>query len=89
MHRSVREIVYHVHLLSSEVYFRLTEEQFWKNYFYRVSLIKQSLQANSAIMKDPEQDTGAEHLPHDSEQHDMKNDIAGMGCVHSMQGILF
>ena len=41
-------------------------------------MIKQSLQANSAVMKDPEQDTGAEHLPHDSEQHDMKNNVAGM-----------
>ena len=44
-----------------------------------MSLIKQSLQANSAVMKDPEQDTGTEHLPHDSEQHEMKNNIAGMG----------
>ena len=54
--------------------YRLTEEQFWKNYFYRVSLIKQSLQANSAALKEPEQEVGAEHLPHDSEQ---KNDLVG------------
>ena len=54
--------------------YRLTEEQFWKNYFYRVSLIKQSLQANSAALKEPEQEAGAEHLPHDSEQ---KNNLVG------------
>lgn len=29
---------------SSVIYFRVKEEVFWKNYFYRVSLIKQSAQ---------------------------------------------
>ena len=74
-------LIFKSHLdFSYKVYFncRLTEEQFWKNYFYRVSLIKQSLQANSAVMKEPDQDMGAEHLSHDSEQHEMKNNIAGM-----------
>jgi len=57
--------------------YRLTEEQFWKNYFYRVSLIKQSLQANSATFKEPEQEVGTEQLPHDSQQHEAKNNLVG------------
>ncbi|XP_065907438.1 synapse-associated protein of 47 kDa-like [Dysidea avara] len=53
---------------------KLTEEQFWKNYFYRVSLIKQSLQSNLASVRPAEQDTGEDQ--HESAAHELKSDLA-------------
>lgn len=50
-----------------------------------MSLIKQSLQVSTASDKDPEQEMGAENLPHDSEQHEMKNYLVGKACNWAMQ----
>ena len=47
-----------------------------------MSLIKQSLQANSAALKEPEQEVGAEHLPHGSEQ---KKNLVGK-AYHLLDG---
>lgn len=44
---------------SSVIRFRVKEEVFWKNYFYRVSLIKQSAQLTAlAAQQAAEQRTG-------------------------------
>ena len=34
--------------------FRVNEETFWRNYFYRVSLIKQSTQINQLVNQNGE-----------------------------------
>ena len=79
----------------------VTEETFWRNYFYRVSLIKQdpnfttantgaSLSSrSSSVSEGPDEDTGAGEFVSDSFQNEDRKDLYKLGTTRADAGKLF